>query len=583
MITANALVKMLSEYGVEVIFGVPGDTNVALYQGLKSVEGAPRHVMCRDERSAVFMADCYARLSGKPGVAECPSGAGAMYALPGVAEANQSSVPVILLVNDIPQPAVGRGTLTELAVVDLFKPITKHAESLASSEKMPEVVRRAFRKATGGRPGAVVLNLPEDLLFAELPEGQVSLHVETQCSAAPAFRVRPELSTVLPAIQALMAAKRPLLVAGGGANRSHAGEAIVKLAERLQLPVVTTITGQGTIRDDHRLAIGIIGDNGFHPHALWAISRADTVIYVGCRMGSVATMHWQQPARDADITIIQVDLDPEIVANTYEIDHPLVGDARAVIEDLLDHVPADFEPGTAEWVTDINAKREEFWTALAPQLHEDSVPLRPERVFEALNRHLPAPCNVISDAGTPTPYSTRFLRLNDARSRLVIPRFFGGLGYAIPAVIGAYFANPTQRVVGLFGDGSLGMSAGELETLARLQVPAVLVHFNNACFGWIKALQRVVNAKDPKFNDPTFSVDFGKYDMSRLAAVYGIRNWRIETAEQLEAALSEALTLKEPCFLDVAVESIADRIPPVFSWLKKVGADPEAVGVQAGF
>ena len=175
MTTANALVKMLSDYGVEVIFGVPGDTNVALYQALKSVEGAPRHILCRDERSAVFMADCYARLSGKPGVAECPSGAGAMYALPGIAEANQSSVPVILLVNDIPQPAVGRGTLTDLAVVDLFKPITKHAESLASAQKMPEVVRRAFRNATGGRPGAVVLNLPEDLLFMALPAGQVSL------------------------------------------------------------------------------------------------------------------------------------------------------------------------------------------------------------------------------------------------------------------------------------------------------------------------------------------------------------------------------------------------------------------------
>ena len=149
---ATALVKMLSDYGVEVIFGVPGDTNVAFYQALKSVEGAPRHVMCRDERSAVYMADCYARLSGKPGVAECPSGAGAMYALPGVAEANKSSVPLILLVNDIPQPGVGRGTLTELPIEELFRSITKHVESPNCVGKLPEIVRRAFRKATGGRP-----------------------------------------------------------------------------------------------------------------------------------------------------------------------------------------------------------------------------------------------------------------------------------------------------------------------------------------------------------------------------------------------------------------------------------------------
>ncbi|MDU1670752.1 MAG: thiamine pyrophosphate-dependent enzyme, partial [Bradyrhizobium sp.] len=204
---------------------------------------------------------------------------------------------------------------------------------------------------------------------------------------------------------------------------------------------------------------------------------------------------------------------------------------------------------------------------------------------------LPMPCNVVSDAGTPTPYATRFLRLRDPQSKLVIPRFYGGLGYAIPAVIGAYFAAPHLRPVGLFGDGSLGMSAGELETLSRLQVPAVLIHFNNACFGWIKALQRVVDRDRARkasehspavpVNDPTFSVDFGKYDMSRLASVYGIRSFRVETPAQLEAALREAFELNEPVFIDVAVESIADRLPPVFSWLKKVGADPAAVGVQA--
>src|SRR6266702_2713893 len=151
---ATALVSMLSGYGVDVIFGVPGDTNVALYEALRTVKDAPRHILCRDERSAVFMADCYARLSGKPGVAEVPSGAGALYGLPGVAEANKSSVPLILLVNDIPQPGVGRGSLTELPVEALFKPISKRAETLGDVGKLPEIVRRAFREATGGRPGA---------------------------------------------------------------------------------------------------------------------------------------------------------------------------------------------------------------------------------------------------------------------------------------------------------------------------------------------------------------------------------------------------------------------------------------------
>ncbi|TGD95371.1 thiamine pyrophosphate-binding protein [Methylobacterium nonmethylotrophicum] len=593
---ATALIEMLSSYGVEVIFGVPGDTNVALYVALRDAQNPPRHVTCRDERSAVYMADCYARLTGKPGVAEVPSGAGALYGLPGVAEANKSSVPLILLVNDIPTGGVGRGTLTELPVEELFRPISKRAETLTHIAKLPELVRRAFREATAGQPGAVVLSLPEDILYQTLPETGVSLHVERQCVRAPSSRVRPEAADLSAALDAILQAKRPLILAGGGANRSGAAASITAFAERLNVPVVSTITGQGVIRDDHRLGIGIIGDNGFHPHALWALGRADLVVYVGCRMGSVATMNWQWPTQSGDTRIVQIDLDPETVGNTYAIDFPLVGDAKAVIDAMLDGVPTDFTPGTDGWVGEINERRGEFWKEMEPLLTSDAAPLRPERVIEAINKVLPSPCFVVSDAGTPTPYATRFLRLHDPASKLIIPRFFGGLGYAIPAVIGAWFAAPDRKPVGLFGDGSLGMSAGELETLTRLQVPAVLIHFNNACFGWIKALQRVTDRhhagqdperagqpRDVRANDPTFGVDFNAYDMSKLANVYGMKAFRVETPEALDAALKEAFALDEPVFIDVVVESIADRLPPVFSWLKKVGVDPEAVGVQAAF
>lgn len=572
---ATALVKMLSGYGVEVIFGVPGDTNVALYGALKSVGGAPRHILCRDERSALFMADCYARVSGRPAVAEVPSGAGAMYALPGVAEANKSSVPVILLVNDIPRAGVGRGTLTELPIAELFRPVAKHVETLPSVAKLPEIVRRAFRTATAGRPGATVLALPEDILYEAMPEAGVSLHVEQQCRVAPSYRVQPQPDAIADGVAALLAARRPLIVAGGGVNRSGASAALTSLAERMDVPVVTTITGQGAMRDDHRLSIGIIGDNGFHPHALWALENADLIVYVGCRMGSVATMNWQRPAPEAACRIVQIDLDPEVIANTYQVDLPIFGDARAVLEALSDAIDPSHRPAATGWVGEINARRRAFWEQAAPSLRQETVPIRPEYVIETLNRHLPMPCNVISDAGTPTPYSTRFLKLRDDQSRLVIPRFFGGLGYAIPAVIGAYYAAPEIRPVGLFGDGSLGMSAGELETLSRLNIPAVLIHFNNACFGWIKALQRVSDAD--RTNDGTFAVDFNAYSMDKLAAVYGIRSFRVETPEELETAVREAFGHDGPCFIDVVVESIANRLPPVYSWLQKTGVDPTAL------
>ncbi|MBV2145098.1 thiamine pyrophosphate-binding protein [Falsochrobactrum sp. TDYN1] len=571
---AAALVRMLSDYGVEVIFGVPGDTNVALYRALKSIEGAPVHVLCRDERSAVFMADCYARISGKPAIAEVPSGAGAMYALPGVAEANESSVPVILLVNDIPRAGVGRGTLTELPIGELFRPIAKHVETLPSIGKLPEVVRRAFRYATAGRPGAAVLALPEDILYEEIPEADVSLHIEPQCRVAPSYRVQPQQDAIDAAMTALLEAKKPLIVAGGGLNRSGASLALTQFAERLNIPVVTTITGQGAVRDNHDLSIGIIGDNGFHPHALWALENADLVVYIGCRMGSVATMNWRHPSMNAHCKIIQIDLNPEVIANTYEVDFPIYGDARAVLEAMINAINPEYLLDTVVWVDNINQRRKEFWEHIASMDEQDPSPIRPEFIIETLNRHLPAPCNVISDAGTPTPYSTRFLKFCDDQSRLVIPRFFGGLGYAIPAVIGAYYAAPNVRPVGLFGDGSLGMSAGELETLSRLDIPAVLIHFNNACFGWIKALQRVTNTE--RSNDGTFSVDFNPHSMDKLASVYGIHSSRAETPEEFENAIAEAFNHDGPYFIDVVVESIANRVPPVYSWLTKTGANPIA-------
>jgi acetolactate synthase-1/2/3 large subunit len=572
---AAALITMLTQYQVEYIFGVPGDTNVALYQALKADANAPRHIMCRDERSAVFMADCYARLTGKPGVVEVPSGAGAMYALPGVAEADRSSVPLILLVNDIPRSGVGRGTLTELPVADLFRPIANYCETLSQIEKLPEVVRRAFRCAAGGRPGASVLALPEDVLYETLPIEGVSLHVEERCARAPSHRSRPDDRELDEALAALLSARRPLIVAGGGANRSGAQTAVREFAERLSIPVAVTITGQGVVPDGHPLAIGVIGDNGFHPHALWALEEADFIVYVGCRMGSVATMNGTSPKKK-QTRILQIDIADDTLANTYEVDFALAGDARATVEALAGRAQPGARPDWIAWTTQINRRRSAFWDDAASALH-DHVPLRPERVMDALSRRLKGRVNVISDAGTPTPYATRFLTLGDSRSRLIIPRFFGGLGYAIPGVIGAHFAEPETQVVGLFGDGSLGMSAGELETIARLQIPVVLVHFNNACFGWIKALQRVHAPSTD--NDGVFQVDFGKHDMRNLAQVYGIRGYRVENADDLEAALDEAFALNEPCFLDVVVESIADRFPPVMSWLKRTAARANEAGV----
>ncbi len=569
MLGSEVLVKMLTGYGVDTIFGVPGDTNVPLYTALDDARGEIRHVMARDERGAGFMADAYARVSNKVGVFEAPSGAGAMYSLPPLAESNASSVAVILFTIDVPLICEGRGVITELDCKTLFDPVSKASIQVKSAEKIPEIVRRAFRIATTGKPGAVHVVVPEDMLKAEIDLGKVSLHVEEECKMFPAIRSVAPSDTLRELMTLLSQAERPLLVAGGGVNRSMAQPELLEFINRFQVPVVSTITGQGAIEPNHPLEIGVIGDNGFHPHANKALDESDLTIYLGSKVGSVVTIGWTFPSERPERKIVQVDIDADVLSNNTRNTLSIFGDVKAVLAELLKI--DDIELGDySAWVTEVNGWRSNFWINAQPLFNERTKPVRPEPVVKAFNDRITGAVNILSDAGTPTPYMTRFLRLADPGSRFIIPRAFGGLGYAIPAVVGAWMAEPEKRPIGLFGDGSLGMTAGELETLVRLKCPALLIHFNNACFGWIKGLQRL----DGYDNDNCYSVDFDATKASAVAEAFGMKAWHVTDMDELETAMDEAFAYDGPCLIDIVVESLAERVPPVYSWLKKRGKDP---------
>lgn len=572
---AELLVKMLLAHEVRELFGVPGDTNVPLYAALDAHRDAIRHVMARDERSAGYMADAYARVSNRVGVVEVPSGGGAMYALPAVAEANGSSVPQILITSDNTLMSEGRGVITELDCVRLFEPITKASIQVKSAQKIPEIMRRAFRIATTGRPGAVHLAFPEDVLHEHVDAAALSLHGETGCRTFPAYPARAEKQSLQKLLALICGAARPLLVVGGGVNRSGGGAALTQFAERYRLPVVTTITGQNAILDTHDLSIGIVGDNGFHPHANRAMEEADLLVYFGCRNGSVVSIGWTFPSTRAGRQTAQIDIDPSVLGNNSENVLGIHSDARLALEDLNALPPPKTIATDSTWVATLNDWRRAFWRHAEAQLPKTPTnPLGAQRVIDALNRRLDKPYLLFSDPGTPTPYLGRFLRLADPASRLYIPRAFGALGYAIPAVVGSWFANPHIRPIGLFGDGSLGMSAGELESLVRLNVPAILLNFNNSCFGWIKALQRLHGPHQ------FMSVDFNDQDCAALARAFGMRARRVEGEVELEQAMDEAFAYNGPIFLDIVVESMADEIPPVFKWLQKIGVDPLLVNGQ---
>ncbi len=499
--------------------------------------------MARDERAASFMADAYARLSHKPGICECPSGAGSLYTVPGVAEANASGIPLIAITSDIPLAGEGRQTITELDTQGLYTSITKWAAQVKHVDKIPEMLRRAFRIATSGRPGAVHLAVPQEALKGRFSSNTSDFYAEPQCRTYPAFRTRGARKELETLVSVMLDGRRLVIIAGGGANHSQAGTAIQSLAEWLCAPVVSTISGQGIMPDDHPLAMGVIGDNGFHPHAHRAVEEADTLLYIGCKMGSVSTINWTMPSSPEKRKILQIDLNPEMLGNNFQNTVSIAGDARLIMEDLCVLIKGRISCNSASpWVDSLNRERWAFWKEADAGFRAGTTPLTPPQVIAQLNRHLRDPAVVIADAGTPTPYITRYLRLAAPGSRFIIPRAYGGLGYAIPAVAGAHFARPDVRLVALFGDGSLGMSAGDLETVSRLNIPAVLIHFNNAAFGWIKALQKL------HCKEKYYSVDFNANDPVKVAEGFGSTPYPSTPPGILKPLLNRHLKTVLPCF-----------------------------------
>jgi acetolactate synthase-1/2/3 large subunit len=292
----------------------------------------------------------------------------------------------------------------------------------------------------------------------------------------------------------------------------------------------------------------------------------------------VVTVGWTFPRRSLDRRVAQIDLDPGHLGNNCENLLAIAGDARLVLGQMLESVPAGFDPARYQgWVRHLGEYRAAFWDHAERALALDDVPLRPERVVGELGRCLDRrrePVNILLDPGTCTPYLLRFLRLGDPGTGYSIPRAFGALGSALPATVGAWCADRTRRPIGIFGDGSFNMAVGELETLVRERVPAVLLMFNNGCFGWIKGLQRL------RGHDQCFGVDFAAPRGQAIAEAFGLRAWTVETPEQLTAALDAAFAQDGPCLLDIHVESLADRVPPVYSWLTRRGQDPLALAPE---
>lgn len=552
---AEAVVEMLERHGVEVIFGLCGDTSLPLYDALARLPHGMRHVLTRDERHAAYMADGYARVSGRVGVCEGPSGGGATYLLPGLVEANESSVPVLGINTDVAVASRGRFTLTELDQGALMRPLTKWNAVIERSQDIPRLFRAAFAHMTSGRPGAVHLALPFDVQNG--PVDRAEVHGDPTLGACPSRRSAPDAFFVERAAKLLESAKNPVFVCGGGVVGSGAESELARLAERLGAPVATTVSGRGAIADEHPLALGVVGSNGGTPETRAIVDAADLVFFVACRAGSVTTERWRHPA-PGTARIVHLDVDPAAIGANYATDVPLVCDAKTGLAALH----SCLGPLQRESRADIVAKAKERKFAKFRVLAESNeIPIRPERVVAALAGILDADAILALDPGTPCPYFSAYYPVRGTGRRILSNRAHGALGYAMAAAVGAHFARPSVKTVAVMGDGSFGMCAGELETLARLKLPLTLVVISNAAYGWIKAGQK------SGYAERYFSVDFTPTDHARVAQAYGLKAWRVCDPTQLTDCLRKALASAGPTLVDIVCQPLHEAKAPVSEWV----------------
>ena len=557
---AEAFVRMLQLHGVRHIFGLCGDTSLPLYDALFRLDHGITHVLTRDERSAAYMADAYARVTGRVGVCEGPSGGGATYILPGVVEANESSIPVLAITTDIAVGSRGRYVLTELDQEALFRPLTKWNRVIDRADQIPDAVRAAFRHMTTGRPGAAHIGLPFDV--QKDPVDEASMHVDPSLGSYPARRPAPEPAAIAAAAKAILSAERPLLICGGGPVIAGAQRELRALAELLEAPVATTISGKGAIVEDHPLALGVVGSNGGTPETRAVVDEADMILFVGCRAGSVTTERWRHPA-PGKVRVVHIDVDPAVIGVNYPTEVAVVGDARLALAALHDHVARSLEkvPRRAFGRERVARAKAEKFAGFEKLARSDAAPICPERIVATLQELLPRDALVVADAGTPCPYFSAYYEFRSAGRHFITNRAHGALGYALPAAIGAQIGRPAARCVAIMGDGSFGFASGELETIVRLGLPIAMVVIANATFGWIKAGQK------SGFAERYFAVDFTPGQHARIAEAYGIRAWRVEHPANLRPALAAALETGGPSLVDVVTQPLHEARAPVSEWV----------------
>ena len=554
---AQALIKGLEQENVEVMFGLPGGCILPAYDPL--IKSSIRHILVRHEQGAGHMAEGYAHVTGRPGVAMVTSGPAATNLVTPLCDAFMDSIPMVAITGQVPTSAIGTDAFQECDTVGITRSITKHNELVMSADDLPMAIRQAFHIATTGRPGPVLIDVPKDVL-----QNMMTWHwptddevIDSLPGYKPTTKGHPRM--IKEAAKLILESKQPILYVGGGVLKARAAEALRELAELTQIPVVTTLMARGAFPDNHPLCLGMPGMHGTAT-AVTAMQRADLLIALGARFDDRVTGKVSGFAPDAKI--IHVDIDPAEQGKVRKPDVPIVGDCRLVIEEMIialrdllagTMVQADISP----WRSRVNGWKENFPLAYEPS--EPGAALKPQFCLEKLRDASPEGTILVSGVGQHQMWSSQFWHFNEPYT-WVNSGGLGTMGFSVPAAIGAKVGRPDKTVWAIDGDGCFQMTSQELITAAVEKIPVKIGILNNSNLGMVRQWQEMFY--DNRYSQVHFSESVPDYvKMSEAIGCVGIR---VESPEEVESAIDKANSINDrPVVVEFRVAPTEQVFPMV--------------------
>ena len=556
MTGGEAIAQALAAHDAQIMFGIGGFQLIPLYDAVHRMGNLrPRHILVNDERSGAFAADAYARVTGRPGLCDATLGPGATNLTTGLVEAHSAGTPVIAFVGDANRNHAGKNMTQETRQREILSPVVKEFISVERGHRIPELVRRAFVTATSGRPGPVVVNVPEDVAHGSWEYRQEDFYADKDTLAIPSRRIRPDLKPLKEAAALIRESARPVLLAGGGVHLSGAYAELRSFVEKLGIPVAHTITGKGCIPCQHPLCLNLFGR--FDRFANELIKKADLVIAAGFKFGEIATNRYSLIPSQAKV--IHLDISAEEIGKHQRVEVGLWADCRAGLACLLEEMDdAEKKRKKREaYIKEVQEIKNRWLAENLPKLATDETPISMARLCRELSKVMPENSVLLADGGFAALWTGLFYDVPWAGRGYVANRGNASIGYGLPGGMGAQLGAGSRPVVAVTGDQGCNMSLGDLETAIRENIPVSIVVVNNAASGYVKSGQHAM------FQGRYQSSTLHEMNYAEIARIMGARSQRVEEPARLSGVLREAISERSgPFVVDVVVTRDPARMLP---------------------